>query len=161
MNPLHRALALCLSALAATAAVRADDDRGAMRVAPLPAYRQECSACHIAYPPSLLPAASWQRLMANLPRHFGTDASLDDVATARQIDAWLQAHAADSGRSRQAVAPPPEDRITRSPWFVREHREVAPAAWTRASIKSPANCAACHTRAEQGDFDERHIRIPR
>jgi hypothetical protein len=30
----------------------------------------------------MLPAASWQRLMGNLPRHFGTDASLDAATTA-------------------------------------------------------------------------------
>ena len=57
MNSLDRAFALCLAALAATTAVRADDDRGVLRIAPLPAYRQECSACHIAYAPALLPAA--------------------------------------------------------------------------------------------------------
>jgi len=40
-------------------------------------YQQECAACHLAYPPGLLPAASWQRPMGNLPKHFGTEASLD------------------------------------------------------------------------------------
>jgi hypothetical protein len=33
--------------------------------------------------------------------------------------------------------------------------------WRLAAVKSPANCAACHTTAEQGDFRERNIRIPR
>ena len=163
-SSLLRAAAIGSICVLSTLAVQADDDehgRGAARTPLLPAYQTECSACHVAFPPGLLPAASWQRLMAHLPRHFGTDASLD-AATAKPIDAWLQAHAADStGSRRAAIAPPPEDRITRSAWFVREHREVAPAAWTRASVKSPSNCAACHTRADQGDFSERHIRIPR
>ena len=134
--------------------VQADDDRASRAVPLLPSYRAECSSCHIAYPPSLLPAASWQRLMSTLPRHFGTDASLD-AATTAEIGRWLQAHAS---RSTAAV---PEDRITRSAWFVREHREVAAAAWSRPAIKSASNCAACHPRADQGDFDEHDIRIPR
>ena len=28
----------------------------------LPKYQQECAACHVAYPPGMLPADSWQRL---------------------------------------------------------------------------------------------------
>jgi hypothetical protein len=28
------------------------------------AYAQECTACHIAYPPGMLPKQSWQRIMA-------------------------------------------------------------------------------------------------
>ena len=164
-SSLLRAAAIGSICVLSTLVARADDDergRGAARTPLLPAYQSECSSCHIAYPPGLLPAASWQRLMAHLPRHFGTDASLD-AATAKLIDAWLQAHAADAARPGRGavVTPPPEDRITRSPWFVREHHEVTPAAWTRASVKSPSNCAACHTRADQGDFSERHVRIPR
>ena len=43
----------------------------------LPRYQQECAACHIAYPPRMLPAESWRRVLNGLPNHFGTDASLD------------------------------------------------------------------------------------
>jgi mono/diheme cytochrome c family protein len=162
-RPLTAALAAAFAALdflQFATPVRADDDRAAWRVPMLPKYQQECAACHLAYPPGLLPAASWQRLMGNLPQHFRTDASLDP-ATVKEIGQWLQAHAADPRRSKAGAAAPPEDRITRSAWFLREHREVTPATWARPAIKSAANCAACHTRAEQGDFDERHIHIPR
>ena len=31
----------------------------------------------------------------------------------------------------------------------------------RASIKSAANCAACHTQADKGVFNDHDIRIPR
>lgn len=129
--------------------------RDAVTPAP-PAYQQECAACHIAYPPGLLPAASWQRLMSNLPRHFGTDASLD-AATVKEISTWLSRNAG----TRQGLTAPPEDRITRSAWFVRKHDEVPADTWKRASIKSASNCSACHSRASQGDFDEDHVRIPR
>ena len=48
------------------------DDRTAP-VPLLPKYQQECAACHTAYPPGLLPAASWQRLMGGLGKHFGVE----------------------------------------------------------------------------------------
>jgi hypothetical protein len=124
-----------------------------------PAFQSECSACHLAYPPALLPAASWQRLMANLPRHFGTDASLD-AATAAQLSAWLQANAASYKKVRRDPAPPPEDRITRSSWFVREHHELGADLWRRASIRSASNCVACHANGAQGRFSEHDVQIP-
>jgi len=136
-------------------AAHADGDKMASATPLLPAYRQECAACHVAYPPGLLPAASWQRLMSTLPRHFGSDASLDPTLQ-RDITTWLAAHA-----SPRAAEAPPEDRITRSAWFVREHREVAAATFKRASVKSASNCAACHTQADQGSYRERDIAIPR
>lgn len=149
-------LALALLAGLSGWTVRADDH--GPRVPLLPRYQQECAACHIAYPPGMLPAASWQRIMGGLDRHFGSDASLDE-ASVREIAGWLQAHAGSSRRMREA---PPQDRITQSAWFVREHREeLPPDVWQRKSVGSPANCAACHTRADQGSFREREIRIPR
>jgi mono/diheme cytochrome c family protein len=35
----------------------------------LPLYKQECAACHMAYPPGLLPARSWTRIMSGLDKH--------------------------------------------------------------------------------------------
>ena len=158
MNRFAR-LAACALAWAAAGTALADDKPGT-RVPLLPAYQQECASCHLAYPPGLLPAASWQRLMGNLPRHFGTDASVD-AATLKQLTGWLVANAGTYKKVARDPAPPPEDRITRSTWFVREHDEVAAATWALPAVKSAANCAACHTRADQGEFRERDIRIPR
>ena len=137
------------------AAAQADGGRAAVPL--LPAYRQECAACHLAYPPGALPAASWQRLLADLPHHFGTDASVDP-ATLKQLSTWLGANA---GTWRRVSGAPPQDRITRSDWFIRKHREVTAATWRLPAVKSPANCAACHPGADQGDFDEDAVRIRR
>lgn len=145
-------LALCLAGAAQTAGAGEH-----ARIALHPTYQQECSACHVAYPPQLLPAASWQRIMNGLPKHFGTDASVD-AATLKELSGWLAQHA---GSGKRAAEPPPEDRITRSSWFMRKHDEVRAATWKLPTVKSAANCAACHTRANEGDFDENNIRIPR
>lgn len=145
------------AALALFAGVSQAGDHGSRAVPLLPAYQEECGSCHAPYPPGLLPAASWQRVMGSLPRHYGTDASLDPAA-ARQLSSWL---AANAGASRRTRGAPPEDRITRSAWFSREHDDVPAATWRSAAVKSPANCGACHAQANRGDFDEHRIRIPR
>ncbi len=144
-----------LAALATLQAAMADGDR--RRVPLLPKYQQECAACHVAYPPGMLPAASWKRVMAGLPTHYGTDASLDP-ATVRELSAWLGANA---GTYKRVSEEPPQDRITTSSWFERKHRKIAPETWKRAAIGSRANCAACHTGADKGDFDDDNIRIPK
>lgn len=119
-------------------------------------YTTECGSCHVAYPPKLLPAQSWRSVMDGLPRHFGTDASLD-AATSGQILSYLQQYA---GRK---PAPPASDapRITETSWFAREHRKVSAATWSHPSVKSRANCTACHTKAETGSYREAEIRLPK
>ncbi len=152
-----RLLATLCTALLTTAPAWAEGEHTG-RSTPLTAtYRQECGACHTAYAPGLLPAASWQRIMKGLDHHYGSDASMD-AATTRQIGAWLQANAGIGRRMGQDG--PPQDRITRAGWFEREHRHIPAAAWTHRSVGSAANCAACHTDADQGRFSEHSLRVP-
>jgi hypothetical protein len=146
------ALAL-LTLLAALGSARAESTP---KAPPNARHQQECGACHVAFAPGMLPAASWQRLMSDLPRHFGTDASLD-AAAASEIGTWLTTNAGTTWRMQEA---PAEDRITRSAGFVRKHHEVPADTWKRLAVRSAANCAACHPRADQGDFDEHNVRIP-
>ena len=120
-------------------------------------WKAECGTCHIAYPPQLLPASSWRRIMSGLDRHFGIDASLDPKSVA-EIGVFLEQNAASGKRARVA---PDSLRITETAWFQREHDETSTAARKRPGIKTPANCAACHTAAEQGDFRERNIPMQR
>ncbi|HET7792366.1 MAG TPA: diheme cytochrome c [Rhizobacter sp.] len=152
---LSRALLAASLGLVTLNTALADGGRAMPRTVP-PAYLQECASCHLAYPPGMLPARSWQRVMSGLDRHYGSDASLD-AATAQQIGAWLQAYA---GTYKRVAEEPPQDRITRSAWFERKHRKVEPAVWQLPSVKSAANCAACHAGAEQGRFDDDDLRVP-
>lgn len=148
---------LLSAALAASLAQAAS--AGASKL-PLPpgsgqaAYRSECGGCHLAYPPQLLSAQSWSRLMAGLSRHFGSDASLD-AATAATIGAYLQANAGSPRRFGTGA-----DRISATRWFRHEHDEVPAAVWTSPAVGSAANCGACHTGAERGDYGERTLRLP-
>jgi hypothetical protein len=124
-------------------------------------WQQECASCHIAYAPGLLPAESWRKVMAGLDKHFGSDASLTPQEN-QAITTFLVNNASmpPSTRARSAATPL---RISETAWFQRQHdsHEIRPEVWKRASIKSPANCAACHPGAAKGDFEEDRIRIPR
>jgi hypothetical protein len=124
-------------------------------------FEEECVSCHMAFPPRMLHADSWRAMMADLPNHFGSDASLDEKRRAAIAD-FLVANAGGrkTGDTRDAQGKPLL-RITQTARFEHKHREVPAATWKRASIKSPANCTACHLQAAAGDYEERSIRIPR
>lgn len=151
--PLRTAFTLCLS-LTTSLTCAGSHDLSPRQA--LPAYTLECAACHTAYPPALLPAESWQRVMAHLSSHYGSDASLD-AAQVQAITQWLQSQA---GTTRKVRTAPPQDRITLSDWFVREHSKVRPELWRHSNVRSPAQCNACHTQAENGRFGERELRLP-
>lgn len=156
-RPATAALVLAaLLGLAAGATSAHADSRSMLPRTDLPLYKQECAACHMAYPPGFLPAASWTRMMGTLDKHYGTDASLD-TAQVKQISQWLTANA---GTYKRVAEAPPDDRITRSAWFERKHRQVATTDWRHPAVKSAANCMACHTRADKGDYDDDSVRLP-
>lgn len=153
--PFTHSVIVAVALFAAALPARADEDyRAAVRN---PAYQAECAACHAAYPPQLLSAASWRAVMDGLGKHFGSDASLD-LAANTEILRYLEANA---GRRDTSAAGKPQLRITETRWFVREHSEELPHdVWKHLEVKSAANCAACHTAADKGDFSERMLRLP-
>ena len=124
-------------------------------------FEEECASCHMAFPPQMLHADSWRAMMGDLSHHFGSDASIDEKRRVAITD-FLVAHAGGrkTGSTRDAAGRPLL-RITETARFEKKHREIATATFARASIKSPANCTACHTRAAAGDYSERSINIPK
>ncbi|KAA5609901.1 cytochrome C [Rhodovastum atsumiense] len=137
-------LAMLLATLWALPAAADHDYLGPVTHAPT---RKECGTCHMAFQPGLLPAASWQRVMAGLDRHFGEDASLP-APVAADIERYLVTHA--GGRRVDAS----RDRITEQPWFQRKHRRITPATLARPDIRTASNCTACHPDAERGLYDD-------
>ena len=150
-------LAVLLGLAAARLSAPAWAQDGAAKGPGLRAYQAECAACHMAYPPGLLGAKSWQQIMGGLTKHFGADASLD-VQSTKVIGAWLGQLA---GTGRRFSESPPDNRITKSAWFVRQHDEVRASVYKRISVGSVSNCAACHPGAVEGNFDEDAVRIPK
>jgi len=58
--------------------------------------KDECSACHFAFPAAMLPQASWKKILRDLENHFGEDASLD-AQTTQHIKEYLVARSGDAG----------------------------------------------------------------
>ncbi len=159
----YRPLAIGIVALAFSALVldRAlAGDRHFFAPVADPVVKEECGSCHLAFSPSMLPARSWQRMMGELDKHFGDNASVDP-AIAEKITRYLVANAGDTSGQRYsskllqgvALGSAPQ-RITELPKWVREHRKVPDWEWRHKDVRTKANCVACHTRAEQGYFDE-------
>lgn len=131
-------------------------------------YVDECGSCHTAYAPGLLPARSWKKMMRELDHHFGDDASLDEAQRAA-IEKALVGLAADTPGGtrlmhRIAGGIGPHDapqRISGSPFFKYMHDEVPASFWKRPKIGGPANCIACHPRANEGRYFEREVVIPK
>ena len=119
-------------------------------------YEAECASCHMAYPPGLLSEKSWQNIMGSLNKHFGADASIDDKDRL-EITSWLSKHAATKQKYNELA---PDNRITKTSWFIRKHDEIKAEVWKRPSIKSRANCGACHTTAGEGIFSEKSVKVP-
>lgn len=132
-----------------------------------PQYQSECGACHMAYQPGLLPARSWQRLMGDLANHFGDDASLSDQ-TRKALTDYLTLNAADRSDYRRSQkimqtldATDAPLRITETPYIRHKHGEI-PARYITGNPKvgSLSNCAACHSTAAKGDYNEHGVHIP-
>jgi mono/diheme cytochrome c family protein len=172
---------LAFASAALSSVALAEEERNIHSVPLLPLYQQECSACHIAYQPGMLPAGSWQRIVNNLKQHYGVNASLDED-TVKELEQWLTAqadrapampvppegHAARSWLAFKLfeveTGHPPEDRITRSSWFWGIHQRMPSAMWrqleNQKAIKSISNCDTCHTTADKGNFSKHNVRAP-
>ena len=144
------------------------DERGApVALEPTPLWKDECaSACHGGFHPTLLPAESWRRVMGGLDDHFGEDASLDEDQ-AREILDYLVSSSAErssSEASRKTMRSMDRDgpgvRVTDTPYWKRKHSGISPEVFSRGSVTSASNCAACHPGADLGSFEDRDIRIP-
>ena len=129
-------------------------------------WKADCGACHIAFPPGFLPERSWRKMMSVLKNHFGESAELD-VPARDEITKFLIDNAADHGSlksSRIAKSIPTGQtplRLTETKYFKRVHDEVSASVWKRKSIKTAANCAACHPGADKGNFSEHAVHIPK
>lgn len=130
-------------------------------------YAEECGSCHFAYPPGLLPAQSWHKIMNQLDDHFGDNAELGGD-TKQQLLSYLTNNSADkvnNRRSRKIMRTLSMEsapmRITELPYFKHEHDEIpARVIKTNDKIASLSHCDTCHQNAKAGSFNESQINIP-
>ena len=146
--------------LAVVVAGRAE---GSEQVPPVtdPVVKKECGSCHMVFPPQFLPRRSWQKLVDTLSDHFGENASLGEAQRKAVLD-YLQANAADgpkAGREGRKFADSVAStqtplRITEIPRWIREHQKIRAEKWADPTVKSKANCGACHKAADRGIYED-------
>ena len=131
-----------------------------------PTYIEECGDCHFAYQPELLPAGSWDKILAGLEDHFDHFVEIDPNSR-RIIAEYLKANAAEQSSAKRAVkimrslGSQTPLRITEVPYIQRKHHEIHPDVYKRESIGSLSNCSACHKTAKKGIYDDDHVAIPK
>lgn len=134
-----------------------------------PQYLKECGECHFAYPPGLLPARSWEKLLKAdaLKDHFGDNAEIDKE-TLQAIHVYAVENAADKSyykRSRKIAIDTAEGdaplRIIELSYIKRKHKDI-PEKMVKGNndVKSLSYCNKCHTQADKGVFDEDNVSIP-
>ncbi len=131
-----------------------------------PAYAQACGQCHMVYPSCLLPAGSWRQLLEGRLDHFGQSLTLS-ASEAKEIGAFLEAGAADRAggkRSRkvmESLGGATPLRPSEVPYLQHKHRKLGKEVLARPAVGGLGNCRACHPGAEQCDFDDDRVSIPR
>ena len=133
----------------------------AMRVSKT--YINECSDCHEIYHPSLLPAASWRKLITHLDEHFGEDASLDHH-TAGNIARYLYQFSAEKWNTEAAnrlriVDKANPFQITATPYWQYRHANIDNKIFS--AIGGKGRCSACHNDAATGLFADAKIELPK
>lgn len=129
-----------------------------------PVFALQCGACHLAFPPSLAPAATWDGILADLQHHFGADATLSPEQIA-QIRTWVDDNAAGRWDTLPShllgvAAADGSLRITDTPGWRRRHRDIADAVFAAKPVYRRSNCSACHADAATGLFAPQDIAIP-
>jgi len=128
-------------------------------------WREACGECHLAYHPTLLPARSWQRMLAEQHEHFEEDLDLDEetlvelhrfsannAAESELTEAaWKVSHSTPFGQSPL--------RITETSYWLEQHENIADEVWQQPMSRK-GNCGACHLDAELGTFEDAAMRLP-
>jgi hypothetical protein len=120
-------------------------------------YKTTCGECHLAYPPELLPTASWKKIVNQLEDHFGEQVPVNSQSK-KSISRYLMENGADrssckkSARIMKSLKGKTPLRITEIPYILDEHREIPLKALQQKGIGSLSNCLACHKTADQGLF---------
>ncbi len=129
-------------------------------------WRAECSSCHVAYHPTLLPARSWKKLLNEQNQHFGEALGLD-AASVAEILAFLEKNSAETGMTEPAFkinrsipATMAPLRVTETQYWLEKHKSIPDAIWRHAKVGSKGNCAACHLDAERGTYEDAAMRLP-
>jgi cytochrome b len=129
-------------------------------------WQEVCGECHLAYHPTLLPARSWQQMLAEQHDHFEEDLDLDEDILG-ELQQFSTENAAESNLTEaawkiQRTTSPLESplRITETPYWKTQHQNIADNIWHHPNVNFQGNCGACHLDAERGTFEDSAMRLP-
>lgn len=128
-------------------------------------YIEECGACHVAFPPGLMPQRSWEVIVDGFADHFGEELEFDDEVIA-SLRKYLINNAADRSKYPRSVLimqylrdDLTPTRVMDVPYIKRKHSQIPRDALEKnANVRSFANCDACHSRVEAGSFNKKEIK---
>jgi len=107
-------------------------------------YLENCSGCHIAIPPEVLPTDSWRQILLEIDQHNGK--KLDIIGPIVQI-MWNYMRAFSRPQIKQTEDEPIPELIRESRYFKALHPQVdLPKRLTHQS------CVTCHPGVEQYDY---------
>lgn len=130
-------------------------------------WQTACGDCHLAYHPSLLPARSWQKMLAEQENHFEEDLYLDEeMVTA--LNAYAVANAAETAPTEagwQINQSIPANqvplRITQTHYWKEQHEKIPEAIWKHPKVNFPGQCETCHLDAFEGTFEDAAMHYPK
>ncbi len=129
-------------------------------------WREECGSCHLAFHPSLLPSRSWQLMIKQQSAHFNEDLYLEPEVQ-QEILQFLVQNSAENELTEPAYkinrSIAKSDtllRISKTPYWIKKHKDIEKHNWQVESVRTEANCAACHLDADAGTFEDAAMRLP-
>ncbi|MFK5971602.1 MAG: cytochrome b/b6 domain-containing protein [Candidatus Marithrix sp.] len=129
-------------------------------------WQEACGECHLAYHPSLLPARSWQLMLAEQENHFEEDLYLEEEIII-ELQTFAVENAAENHltevawKNNRSILPEQTLlRITEIDYWVTKHQHIESKIWQHSKVNFKGNCGACHLDAEQGTFEDAAMRLP-
>jgi len=135
-----------------------------------PVYHNECGGatgkCHKTYPPYILPAKSWKKIISSLDNHRGIKITEANISKSQQnsILKFLLANSAESSTREASVKMMNSlgrrrpKAITKTPYWRETHKNIPRAVYKTKEVKDKSNCFACHKDFEYGNLDDMNIK---
>ena len=131
-----------------------------------PVYHSECGDCHKTYPPYMLPAESWRKIMKTLDNHRGEEITEANISKIQQesILEFLINNSAETTTRESAVKMMNSlgelrpKAITKTPYWRETHKDIPRYIYKTKEIKDKSNCFACHKDFEYGNLDDMNIK---
>jgi cytochrome b len=125
-------------------------------------WHKECGSCHLAYAPSMLPIASWQRMLDEQEKHFGEDLGISAATSARLIEHAKATPAPSWGAWKLASSVPAGQaplEVSGTPFWKAVHASLPETAFRPPLSAGKHECEACHRDAASGKFHPRMIQL--